>query len=109
MNAQARKHRATLTAIAVASVLAAPGCGFAVKHPAITAGIAAEPQRDCSDQAERQASTAADRRALGIVDSVGLADAEADQAADRTGGHRWMIDRKRAARLRQRRQQHRER
>jgi hypothetical protein len=40
MNAQARRHRATLSAIAVASVLAAPGCGFAVKHPAITAGIA---------------------------------------------------------------------
>ena len=41
MNAQAGRHRATLSAIAVACVLSAPGCGFAVKHPGVTAGIAA--------------------------------------------------------------------
>lgn len=41
MNARIGTHRATLAAIAVACVLWAPGCGFAVKHPAVTAGIAA--------------------------------------------------------------------
>jgi hypothetical protein len=33
--------RAALPALAMACALSAPGCGFAVKHPAITAGIAA--------------------------------------------------------------------
>ena len=33
--------RAALPALAMACALSTPGCGFAVKHPAITAGIAA--------------------------------------------------------------------
>lgn len=36
-----RSRRATLLALATACALSTQGCGFAVKHPAVTAGIAA--------------------------------------------------------------------